>query len=150
MNGFKGIKVGDPVWVVYDRNYKTRDGVVDLELVKGSMFCNRKERREIHSSDYWDDSVRVVYETYMEIKVDAFDTVYSGYLPNSSMQRGCRIMFPDFSSNSPEITVYASEDDAKNAIVSYNEDRICVLKKKIKDIENEISIKEESLHRVTV
>ena len=145
---FSCLEPGDKVWVVYNKHYLERNGYFAFDNVERVLECatvlkNELEKREIYSSDYYDDYSYTVEE--MNLKINTRFGEYKRRYSDFEDNKGQMTVTPDIYDNYPYLEVFSIKEAAIKYIELINMRDINRLKEEIKNREYQIQLCEQSI-----
>lgn len=142
----------DYVWGIYNKNHADshtdRYNITDYVLVRGDILKNEKVERKIYSSDWYDDSYRIVVETEIIVSFKDFEDTYTRFYDDFYDKEGQILMHTthyNLGKAYPEIEVFPSKEKAIEYLKDTTEYFIGGLVKQIEKYQEQIKVYQQNV-----
>ena len=147
---FCQLEENDDVWVVYNKNYDTKNSFYEPILVRGHIIENREAIREYDVSDsrYEEPCYRIDHEHYIKISVEGLSIKYHRYYSDTYNEKGQMIITPEYNDYGPDIEIFSTKDKAKEYLISWCERTINRMKERIDESQKEMEVNINCINKI--
>ena len=122
---FDQLETTDPIWVVYDKNYKddniftNSNYITEYVLVQGKILKNELVQRTMDISDRYEEPI---YNTYTEneivVSIEGYQP-YRRYYSDFYNKNGHMRLSPEYRVDAPSIYIFSTKELAKEYITEW-------------------------------
>lgn len=137
---FRDLKVGDKIWIVYNRNWYQEDLPEEYIIEQCIIEDNHDELRELSSIHEYSlyEYNNPQYKKEYFISFNFNNQIYSRYYDDFYNERSQMTMTPQQLCNAPILEIFISKNEAKKYLTLFCNNQIIFLKEKIEQLQNKV------------